>query len=75
MVGSPDFLNKLYREMCKEFGQITRDRLPFAHCGCMYSKTAAGLKIDQTNFAARLQQAPDPGGADDRKLKPEELTQ
>lgn len=75
VVGSGTFLDNLYGEMCKEFGKISRDRLPFAHCGCQYSRTTTGLKIDQTSFAARLKPAPDPKGADDRKLTPEEVTQ
>ena len=45
--------------MCKEFGKITRVRLPYAHYGARYDKTATGLKIDQASFEG-LQPAPEP---------------
>lgn len=75
VVGSSTFLDELYASICKEFGKVTRDQLPFSHCGCLYSRTTNGLKIDQTAFASRLKPAPEPQGADDRKLTPAELTQ
>ena len=75
VVGSPTFLNQLCGDMCKEFGKITKDCLPFAHCGCRYSKTETGLKMDQADFASRLRPVDDPPGADDRKLTPAEITQ
>ena len=61
--------------MCKEFGKITKESLPFSHCGCRYSRTSSGLKVDQSDFASRLKPAPEPSGPDDRKLTPEEITQ
>ena len=75
VVGSSSFKKHLYDAMCKQFGQISKDYLPFPHCGCLYSKTETGLKIDQASFAQKLKPAPDPAGSDDRFLKPEEVTQ
>ena len=75
VVGSTSFKKHLYEAMCKQFGQISKDHLPFSHCGCLYSKTETGLKIDQASFAEKLKAAPNPEGSDDRFLKPEEVTQ
>lgn len=75
VAGSPYFLDGLYKTMCKEFGKITKESLPFSHCGCRYSRTSSGLKVDQSDFASRLKPAPEPSGSDDRKLTPEEITQ
>ena len=75
VVGSPEFMKYLYSEMCKEFGSISKDCLPFPHCGCLYSKTETGLKIDQSDFAMRMKPSSNPEGSDDRKLTAEEVTQ
>lgn len=75
IVGNKPFMNKLYKAMCNEFGQISRDSLPFTHCGCQYSKTKTGLKIDQAAFAERLKPSDNPPGDDERDLTPAELTQ
>ena len=75
VVGCSKFKEELYREMCKEFGSISREHLPFQHCGCQYSKTPTGLKMDQSTFASKLKPSDNPEGSDDRALTPSELTQ
>ena len=75
VVGSKKFKDQLFKAMCDEFGQISRDALPFAHCGCQYSKTTTGYCIDQTAFASRLKPSDNPEGSDERDLTPSELTQ
>ena len=37
VVGKAEFKERLYSEMCKEFGKITKEKLPFSHCGCRLS--------------------------------------
>ena len=75
VVGKAYFLDELYGAMTKRFGKISRDKLPFVHSGSRYSQTSTGLKIDRADFASRLKPADNPPGAEDRKLKPQEVTQ
>lgn len=75
VVGKTEFKERLYSEMCKEFGKIAKEKLPFSHCGCRYTRTSTGLKMGQSDFASRLQPAPEPQGPDDRPLTPAEVTQ
>ena len=74
VTGDVNFKDPLYKAMTKEFGKLSRQNLPFTHCGALYSATATGLKMDQSDFAKRLKPAPVPTGNDDRDLQPAELT-
>lgn len=74
VTGDVNFKDPLYKAMTKEFGKLSRQSLPFTHCGALYSATATGLKMDQSDFAKRLKPAPVPTGNDNRDLQPAELT-
>ncbi|CAJ1334047.1 unnamed protein product, partial [Effrenium voratum] len=74
VTGDVNFKDPLYKAMTKEFGKLSRQNLPFTHCGALYSATATGLKMDQSDFAKRPKPAPVPTGNDDRDLQPAELT-
>ena len=44
VVGTPSYMQYLYEAMTAEFGYI-KDKMPFPHCGCLYSKNETGPKI------------------------------
>ena len=65
-----------YAKVKAEFGGVTREVLPFSHCGCRYEKTPDGFLMTQKHFAEKLTEAKiEAGRKDDDMLKPGELTQ
>ena len=67
-------LDSLCTGICKEFGQATRQLLPFTHCGSRYSRIPAGVKIDQEEFCMNLNPVMVEDSEDDeRDLLPAEV--
>ena len=57
------------------FQKLTRQKLPFDHCGCTYSQTEVGFAITQKDFAMKLKPVKIPMRADDSKLSAGEITE
>ncbi|CAE7259286.1 unnamed protein product [Symbiodinium sp. KB8] len=73
--GKKRWLDEQYDLLVKKFGKVTRQRLPFTHCGVLYSKTPEGLLMSQDDFCEKLRTAPiDAGCKDDDPLTASELT-
>ena len=69
------WLNETFDRMVKKFGKLTRESLPFNHCGCRYSSTADGYKVDQVEYVSMLKPVPiSKDDKDDRPLTPAETT-
>ena len=71
---TPQFMNNLYDKFVGKFKKVTRQQLPFDHCGCEYSQTADGYFIGQKEFAKRMKPAPVPDRGDDSPLTPPEVS-
>ena len=74
IAGEAKWLDGLYERMVKKFKKVTRQTMPFEHCGAEYSETKQGLCISQKAFAERLQSTVVPNRPDEDKLNPEEVT-
>ena len=74
IAGEAKWLDGLYERMVKKFKKVTRQTMPFEHCGAEYSETNQGLCISQKAFTERLQPTVVPNRPDEDKLKPEEVT-
>ena len=48
------WLNNLYVLFVKRFKKVTRNRLPFEHCGCEYGATVDGFSITQREFCKKI---------------------
>ena len=73
--GKRKWLNSTYAKMLEKFGKLTRQTLPFMHCGCRYSRVQGGLKVDQAEYVAMLQPAKIADkDSEDRDLSAEEIT-
>ncbi|CAJ1452331.1 unnamed protein product [Effrenium voratum] len=68
------WLNNLYVLFVKRFKKVTRNRLPFEHCGCEYGATVDGFSITQREFCKKIPLAPVPARAPESKLLPKEIT-
>ena len=74
IAGEAKWIDGLYERMMKKFKKVTRQTMPFEHCGAEYSETNQGLCISQKAFTERLQPMAVPNRPDEEKLKPEEVT-
>ena len=68
------WLDNMNQMFVKRFGKVTRQQLPFDHCGCHYEKTNDGYKISQEDFANKMETVDVPEREDDSKLTPVEVT-
>ncbi|CAE7218696.1 unnamed protein product [Symbiodinium sp. CCMP2592] len=69
------FMNWLFETLKKEFGSVTRQTMPFDHCGCRYERTADGYRMSQKHFAEKLVETEIAENKDDdTALTPAELT-
>lgn len=76
IASSPKELNQFHNDFQKKFGKVTRQVMPFQHCGCRYSKLPCGIRIDQEEFTDNLKVVEiKESSNDERTLKPEEVTQ
>ena len=69
------WLIEQYNMLTAKFGQVTKQQLPFTHCGVVYSRTATGFMMSQDEFCSKLKPADIPAGKkDDVFLEPSEVT-
>ena len=50
--GKPEWLTKQYKLLLAKFGKVTRQKLPFVHCGVQYSAKAMASTCRKTSFVA-----------------------
>ena len=74
LTGTQQWLDSIHNKFLTRFGKVTRQTLPFDHCGCKYERTDDGYKISQTEFAKKLKPAPVPQRADESKLVKDEVS-
>lgn len=73
--GSRKFLDEMNDGFIKRFKKVSRQTLPFDHCGAEYSRTPEGFMITQKAFTERMKPAAVPAGKkDDERLTSEEVT-
>ena len=73
--GKRKWLDETYAKMLAKFGKLTRQTLPFVHCGCQYTRVKDGFKVDQSEYVMMLQPAPiKPDDDMDRNLIASEIT-
>ena len=61
--------------MLEKFGKLTRQKLPFMHCGCRYSRIPDGFKVDQSEYVKMLKPVHvEANDKDERDLQPSETT-
>ena len=65
--GEQPWLDYMHQLFLKRFGKVTRQTLPFVHCGCKYEKTPTGYKVSQQEFASKLRPVPVPEREDTSK--------
>ena len=68
------WINNTNESFTKRFGKVTRQQLPFSHCGCEYTMVYDGYKICQKEFAEKVKPAPVPNRPDSSRLTKEELS-
>ena len=64
------WLNEKHAAFEKEFGKVSRQKLPFSHCGTKYSNTPTGRSVDQLDFSSKLKEIDIPAGEEDETLVP-----
>ena len=74
LTATSDWLNTHYDKFVEKYKKVTRQNLPFDHCGCKYSETREGYSISQEDFVSRIKPAPIPQREDDSKLLPAEVS-
>ena len=52
LTSSQDWLDHHYNLSLGKFKKVTRQTLPFSHCGCNYADTPTGFSIDQIELAS-----------------------
>ena len=73
--GIQKWLDVTFEKMTVKFGKLTREKLPFVHCGCRYSAVGDGLRVDQYEYVSMLKPVNvDSNDDDDRQLNASELT-
>ncbi|CAK9111867.1 Retrovirus-related Pol polyprotein from transposon RE2 (Retro element 2) (AtRE2) [Includes: Protease RE2 [Durusdinium trenchii] len=69
-------LDKFHSDFQKQFGKVSRQVMPFQHCGCRYTSVPCGIRIDQEEFTENLKIVDAQKSSDEeRTLTPEEVTQ
>ena len=74
IAGEQKWLDGLHDRMVKTFKKVSRQVLPFEHCGAEYSETKQGYCISQKAFMDRMKPAEIPSRAKESDLTPEEVT-
>ena len=73
--GFRKWLDVTFERMVKKFGKLTRESLPFNRCGCRYSATSDGFKVDRIEYVSMLKPVViDKDDVDDRPLTAVETT-
>ena len=74
IAGEQKWLDGLHDRMVKKFKKVSRQVLPFEHCGAEYSKTKQGYCISQKAFVDRMKPADIPSRSEESDLTPDEVT-
>ena len=74
LTASKNWLNTMHGHFVKRFNKITRQQLPFNHCGCFYERLPDGYRISQADFAKKLEKVKIPEKGDSEKLTPAETS-
>lgn len=74
LTASKSWLDTMHGHFVKRFNKITRQQLPFNHCGCFYERLPGGYRISQADFAKKLEKVKIPEKADSEKLTPAETS-
>ena len=69
------WLNKYYDLFVQRFKKVSRNAMPFEHCGCEYNTTPSGIVITQKEFSKKIPLAAVPKRAPESRLLPEKITQ
>ena len=70
-----EWLTQQHKLLVEKFGKVTRQILPFVHCGVQYSKIPDGFRMTQDDFCKKLKPAVIPSGRKDQDdLTPSEVT-
>ena len=73
--GSRQWLDQQYKLLVKKFGKVTRQTLPFTHCGVVYKKIPDGICMTQDDFCRKLKPVEiAKNKKDEEALTPGELT-
>ena len=72
--GTAKWREHMYNSFLTKYKKVTRQTLPFTHCGCEYEQTGDGYLIRQQEFAKKLEKAEIPKRDDSSRLTPEEVT-
>ena len=72
---NPEMLESFHKKFTKKFGKVTREKMPFQHCGMVYEKVAQGYRIQQYDFTSSLKMTEVENDKDEeRSLTKEETT-
>ena len=74
IAGEQKWLNGLHDRMVQKFKKVSRQVLPFEHCGAEYSETKQGYCISQKAFVDRMKPADIPTRSEESDLTPDEVT-
>ena len=55
VASSEAWLSRTHGHFVKRFGKVSRDKLPFTHCGCVYEREGSGLVMHQKTFCSQLE--------------------
>ena len=69
------WLNKCYDLFVQRFKKVSRNAMPFEHCGCENNTAPSGIVITQKEFSKKIPLAAVPKRAPESKLLPEKITQ
>ncbi|CAE7490455.1 ACBD6 [Symbiodinium pilosum] len=73
--GKRKWLDEQYQLLVKKFGKVTRQTLPFTHCGVVYRRIPDGICMEQDDFCSKLKTVDiDPSRGDSDSLTATELT-
>ena len=73
--GKRKWLDEQYQLLVKKFGKVTRQTLPFKHCGVVYRRIPDGICMEQDDFCRKLKTVDiDPARGDEDALTSMELT-
>lgn len=69
-----DWLREFHQGLLAWFGKVTRQVLPFAHCGALYEQIEDGYKVSQKEFCKKIKPVEVPKKLDQQQLTAEEVT-
>ena len=76
IAGPKKWLEQHYQAFVKKFKKVTRQQLPFEHCGASYERVGDGYRMIQSEFCSKMKAVNiETQKKDNEKLLPEEVTQ